>query len=99
MNKLKSSIVMALVLCLLAFSLTFMDYLALHDIKQDYISKDMIERFKLTTTQEVPTWTDTPGEWLVVNISLVVRFFFLIFIVIVLIKSFRQMQEIKKLLE
>ena len=73
-----------LLFCVLVFLLTILDVLALHDIKQDYLSKYIIDYLGLTFSKEIPVWTSTTGEWKIVSLSLYSRFIFLIFNIIFL---------------
>ncbi len=61
---------------ILVFLLTILDFLALHDIAKDYLSKEALDTAGITAF--VPAWTATEGEWLVVQISFFVRVTFLL---------------------
>ena len=63
-----------LLFCILMLSLTVLDFLALHDIKQDYLSQKMLDLFEISFSKEIPDWTATVGEWGAVTISLYARF-------------------------
>lgn len=71
-------------LCVFGFLLTICDFLALHDIKNEYVSNRILERLNITLSEDLPEWTSTKGEWGVVRISYLFRFVFFIFCVIVL---------------
>lgn len=73
-----------MVLCVIGFLLTVADFLALHDIKNDYVSTRILENLDITLSGDLPEWTSTQGEWGVVRISYLFRFAFFIFCVIVL---------------
>ena len=60
----------------LVIALTFGDFLALHDINKDYLSKEMLQYFNITAS--LPAWTATKGEWQVLTISFVLRTLFLL---------------------
>jgi hypothetical protein len=60
---------MCLALCMLAFLLTVCDYLALHDIWHDYVSKGVIESHRGSSILNPPEWSRTKQEWQVVNIG------------------------------
>jgi hypothetical protein len=75
----------ALIWALLALLLTISDYLALHDIWQDYLSPHIVEYLGIKFSKEIPGWTETRGEWRMVAVSLFSRFFFFIFIIFVLL--------------
>ena len=52
---------------------TFDDFLSLHDIKADYVSKSVLSHLKVETSEPLPAWTDTPLEWTSVTISFTLR--------------------------
>jgi len=56
------------------FLLTIFDFLALHDITKDYLSREALTFVEITTT--IPAWTATKGEWLIVEFSLLARVLF-----------------------
>jgi hypothetical protein len=58
------------------FLLTIFDFLALHDIAKDYLSREALKFAEITTA--VPAWTAAEGEWLIVEISLLARVLFLL---------------------
>ena len=49
------------------------DYLSLHDIRADYVSKTALNHLQIETSQPLPGWTDTDLEWASVTVSWVVR--------------------------
>ena len=66
-----------LIFNILVLALTFGDFLALHDIRNDYVSSDVLEDHDLNMTS-LPEWTATKGEWDLVTISFVARSLFLL---------------------
>ena len=58
----------------LIFLLTIFDFLALHDIAKDYLSRDALKFAEITAI--VPAWTAAEGEWLIVQLSLFARLLF-----------------------
>jgi hypothetical protein len=79
MNSSKTQIlaVVSLVLCVLVFLLTIGDFLALHDIGNDYVSKEILTYLNVSLSKELPDWTATKGEWRLVELSWVTRMGFL----------------------
>ena len=71
------------------------DFLALHDIRQDYVSKGIIDYLGLTISGEIPDWTETTGEWQLVGISFVSRFLFFIFMIVLLLSYMKKLKYIK----
>ena len=70
--------------------LTLLDFAALHDIKKNYVSKSILDYLKIDTSQKLPEWTDTKGEWQVVSFSLFSRVSFYILNIIFLIYLYRK---------
>ena len=61
------AITVALIVC------TFDDFLSLHDIKADYVSKSVLAYLRVETSEPLPTWTDTSLEWTSLTISHALR--------------------------
>ena len=59
-------------------ALTVGDFLALHDIQQDYVSAEVLRTLELDLAGALPYWTGTTGEWSMVTISVIARFVLLI---------------------
>ena len=78
-------IVMTIIaLCVIGFLLTLCDFLALNDIKKEYVSTRILERLNITLSEDLPEWTSTKGEWIVVRISYFFRLFFFILCAVLL---------------
>jgi hypothetical protein len=75
---------MMIVLCAIGLLLTIGDFLALHDIKNEYVSTRILESLDITLSDNLPVWTSTQGEWRVVRISYLFRFAFFVICAIVL---------------
>ncbi len=86
MNKTHTLIHIAIFLCVFGFLLTISDFLALHDIRNEYVSTRILNHLDITLSGELPEWTSTKGEWNIVQISYLFRFAFFIFCVVVFIK-------------
>ncbi len=77
MSRLKSLLVLAFLIIMLAFTLT--DYAALHDIWWDFVSIRIAEKYpEAIDIQALPDWTRTKGEWTLTTISLIGRFLLLL---------------------
>lgn len=74
----------AIILSFIVFLATIGDFLSLHDIQKDYVSKSALENLEVETSRQLPDWTNTKLEWLSVTVSFVIRFFAIIFILVVL---------------
>ena len=76
-NKMKTNAALftkiLLVLTILLFICVFFDFLALHDINRDYVSNLVMTRFSPVTSNMLPNWTNTTGEWLIVQISFMIK--------------------------
>ena len=84
MKKTQKIVTITIALCVFGFLLTIFEFLALHDIKSEYVSTRILERLNITLSEDLPEWTSTQGEWGVVRISYLFRFVFFIFCAIVL---------------
>jgi hypothetical protein len=84
MRKEKKIVMIIVALCVIGFLLTLCDFLALHDIKKEYVSTRILERLNITLSEDLPEWTETKGEWRVVKISYFFRLFFFILCAVLL---------------
>lgn len=62
-----AAITIVLILC------TFDDFLSLHDIRADYVSKSVLTYLRVETSEPLPSWTDTALEWTSITVSFAVR--------------------------
>ncbi len=62
-----------LIFTIVLFACLLFDFLALHDIRNDYVSKLVMSRFAVNSTTDLPAWTNTKGEWSIIQISYVVK--------------------------
>ena len=62
-----------LVLTILLFICLYFDFLALHDINRDYVSKLVIAGSSPGISGTLPDWTNTAGEWSIVKISYIIK--------------------------
>jgi hypothetical protein len=79
MKKTKMLLMIVLALCVVVMVFTFVDFLCLHDIYKDYISRSALDHLEIDIERDLPEWTSTPGEWQMVTLGYGVRFVFLIF--------------------
>lgn len=70
------------VLTIVLFICFFFDFLALHDINNDYVSKRVMIRY--LTSISLPDWTNTSGEWSIMKLSFIVKLIVTGFILIFL---------------
>jgi len=52
---------------------TFDDFLSLHDVKADYVSRSALSYLHIETSEALPKWTDTTLEWTSLKVSYAVR--------------------------
>jgi hypothetical protein len=90
MKNLKTITLITLIFCVVVLFLTILDFAALHDIKQDYVSKYILKYLNIVLSKELPDWTSTTGEWQIVTISLFLRFFYFILNILVLLSLIRK---------
>ena len=62
-----------LILTAVLFICLFFDFLALHDVYRDYASKLVMNRFSAETAGSLPEWTNTSGEWSLLQISYIIK--------------------------
>lgn len=79
MKNLKRVILTSIISCIFILLLSILDFAALHDIKNDYISRHILEYLEISLQDKLPNWTTTAGEWRVVSISLFFRLVFVLF--------------------
>ncbi len=65
--------------------MTLGEYLALHDIWHDYVSKKVIVTYAGNSALNLPDWTETKLEWQMVNVSGIIRAVYLLFSLLTLI--------------
>ena len=96
MKNLKTITLITLIFCVIVFILTILDFAALHDIKQDYVSKNILDYLNITLLKDLPDWTSTTGEWQIVTISFYLRLFFFILNIFVLVYYIRKVLIFKR---
>jgi hypothetical protein len=69
---------------------TILDFMALHDIWHDYASPHIIAQFGLKSSQALPVWTKTTGEWGMVDFSLGSRFILSILFMLMMVFYMRK---------
>jgi len=69
----RKPIIASIAINILLIICTFDDFLSLHDIKADYVSKSVFSDLHVDTPATLPTWTDTRLEWASVTLSYAVR--------------------------
>ena len=75
---------------MLVFIFTILDFAALHDIKQDYVSRHILDYLRINLSNDLPNWTSTEGEWHVVSLSFYLRFLFFILNTTVLVYLYKK---------
>lgn len=81
--KSKKIAVIVISLCVVGLLFTIADFLALHDIKKEYVSLHILESLGITLSENPPEWTTTRGEWQIVRLSYLFRSVFFIFCIFV----------------
>jgi predicted transglutaminase-like protease len=69
----KKLILISVAITILLILCTFDDFLSLHDIRADYVSKSVLNYLRVETSEVLPPWTDTRLEWTSVTISYAMR--------------------------
>jgi len=70
MKRLDTLLGWSLVICIILLFLTLGDFLALHDIRQDYVSTNILADLQVKLSKELPEWTSTKAEWFVANFKI-----------------------------
>ena len=96
MNRLETLLGWSLVLCIILLFLTLGDFLSLHDIRQDYVSTDILEDLQVKLSKELPEWTSIKAEWFVANISFYLKSAFTILAIFTISKSIRKLKSASK---
>ncbi len=78
MKNIRNIAVATLAAGLLLLAVNFLNILALTDIGHDYVSMKVFNDLKIELPEALPEWTNTSGEWLIVQISSFSTFGFLI---------------------
>ena len=84
MKKKETLLKIVIILSIILFICTIDDFLALHDIYKDYVSRSALQYLEIETSQMLPEWTNTKLEWTSVTISYWVRFICIILMIIAL---------------
>lgn len=96
MNNAQKIVIFLVALCVFGFLLAIFDFLALHDIQNEYVSTRILRRLNIKLSDELPEWTSTKGEWDIVRISHLFRFVFFIFCAAAMLKLLNRWQTKKK---
>ena len=96
MKRLETLLGITLVLCIILLFLTLSDFLSLHDIRQDYVSTDILADLQVKLSKELPEWTSTKTEWFAANISFFLKFVLAIIAIITLSKSIRKLKSVSE---
>jgi len=78
LTKISLGLIIVLLLCL------FLDFLALHDIRNDYVSNSVIDRFSPNTLSVLAVWSGIMGEWAIVQTSFLIKLIVVVITLIVL---------------
>ncbi len=81
-----------ILISLLLLSLTFVDFLALADIHQDYVSTKVLKYLHMNISDELPVWTSTKLEWAWIRISLLIRVVLIVGVIIAMIKVSKKLE-------
>ncbi len=87
MKKKRNLIGWAFLFSILILGMLILDFLALHDVKQDYVSPNVLRDFNVNLSDLLPEWTATKGEWWTVQISFIVKLILTILIILGLGKA------------
>ncbi|MEZ5195446.1 MAG: hypothetical protein R2764_03325 [Bacteroidales bacterium] len=92
MKSKESIISWAFVLSFFVIVLIFVDFLALHDINQDYVSSHVLNIIGVDLSEKLPEWSSTSLEWSFIRISLLLKAFFMVIIIIALTRAVKRLK-------
>jgi len=92
MKSKESIISWAFILSIFVVVLTFVDFLALHDINHDYVSQKVLDLIQVDISDKLPDWASTRMEWGFIKLSLLLKFIFMIVITIALAKAVKRLK-------
>ncbi|MDX2444512.1 MAG: hypothetical protein QNK30_12000 [Bacteroidales bacterium] len=87
----KNALLLILGFSLIVLLFTFGDFLALHDIKQDYVSPFVLEDIGNGIGENLPDWTLAKMEWGLAQVSFYFKFILMTFNVIALTLVFKKL--------
>ncbi len=91
--KSKESIIgWAFILSTVVFLLILGNFLALHDIKQDYANSNIIDMLQQDSSKDIADWASCKMEWGFIQISLILQSAFMIIIFIALAKATKKLK-------
>ncbi|MCD6564717.1 MAG: hypothetical protein J7K53_02120 [Bacteroidales bacterium] len=96
MKRLDTLLGWSLVICIILLFLTLGDFLALHDIRQDYVSTNILADLQVKLSKELPEWTSTKAEWFVANISFYLKSVLAILVIFTISKSIRKLKSVNE---
>ena len=50
-----------------------LDFMALHDIRNDYVSQQVMAQYASTASASLPGWTNAPMEWSILKFSFITK--------------------------
>lgn len=75
--------------------LTALDFMALHDIRNEYVSQDILNYLKVTLSEDIPAWTANKAEWDYLTVSIVVRVFLYLLTFAICLYCYKNMNPLK----
>ena len=88
----KNLLIASVAITTLLIFCTFDDFLSLHDIRADYVSKSVLNHLHVETSEPLPPWTDTRLEWTSVTISFALRSVLILSNLVILILLIKRVQ-------
>lgn len=65
--------ILAITITVGLFIMLALDFAALHDIHNEYLSKNILETLEVKLSKEVPNWTENKGEWDYLGLSFCIK--------------------------
>jgi len=89
MKKIKSALVLLVLLSFGLLASTLIDIMALHDIANDYVSQNVLSDHQITTSNALPDWSSCSLEWSAIHVSIIVQLVLTIEVITGLIRILR----------
>ena len=92
MDRVKGIVSITIIFCVVIILFTLFDFACLHDIKNDYISKNILTYLEIDIQHKLPDWTSTQGEWTCSVVSYILRLIFLVVNLFVLFSCYKKLK-------
>jgi len=89
MKKMKSTLTFLVLLTFGLLASTILDIMALHDIANDYVSRDLFSDQEVSLPADLPEWTSCSLEWGAIQFSIIFQLVLTLLVIVGLIRILR----------